>query len=82
MFRPPFNVYGAVITFKTLNEIKQNEIFFFKFNFFKNENLPPTRHVKYKTIDFAPCNKSIMAKKLLSTNLERFLRRIKSPLTR
>ena len=35
-----------------------------------------------KTKDFAPCNKSIMANKLLSTNKERFLRRIKSPLTR
>ena len=46
------------------------------------ENHPPTRHIKYKTIDFAHCNKSIMANKLLSTNLERFLRRIKCPLTR
>ena len=26
-------------------------------------------HIKYKEIDFAPCNKSIMANKLLSTNL-------------
>ena len=33
-------------------------------------------------VQIVPCNKSIMAKKLLSTNLERFLRRIKSPLTR
>ena len=40
----------------------------------------PTRHVKYKVIDFAPSTKSIMANKLLSTNLERFLRRIKSRL--
>ena len=46
------------------------------------ENHPPTRLIKYKRIDFAPCNKSIMANKLLSTNLERFLSRIKSPLTR
>ena len=44
--------------------------------------LSPTRHVKHKRKDFAPCNKSTMAKKFLSTNLERFLRRIKSPLTR
>ena len=43
---------------------------------------PPTRHIKYKRIDFATCNKSIMANKLPSNNLERFLRRIKSPLTR
>ena len=54
-------------------------IFVLKFeNFY--ENHPPTRHIKYKKIDLAPCNKSIMAKKLLSTNLERFLRRIKSRL--
>ena len=33
-------------------------------------------------IDFAPSNKSNMANKLPSTNLERFLRRTKSPLTR
>ena len=46
------------------------------------ENHHPTRHIKYKRIDFVPCNKSIMANKLPSTNLERFLRRIKSPLTR
>ena len=46
------------------------------------ENHPPTRHIKYKKIDFAPCNKSIMANKLLLTNSERFLRRINSPLTR
>ena len=54
---------------------------FFKFDIFC-ENHPPTRHIKYKEINFAPCNKSIMANKLPSTNLERFLRRIKSPLTR
>ena len=54
---------------------------FFNVKFF-NENHPPTRHIKYKKIDFVPCNKSIMANKLRSTNLERFIRRIKSPLTR
>ena len=54
---------------------------FLKFeNFY--ENHPPTRHIKYKRIDFAPCNKPIMANKLLLANLERFLRRINSPLTR
>ena len=57
------------------------EFFFFNLKFF-NEIHHPTRHVRYKRIDFAPCNKSIMAFKLLATNLERFLRRIKSPLTR
>ena len=41
--------------------------FFFIWKFFY-ENHPPTRHIKYKTIDFAPCNKSIVAKKCLSTN--------------
>ena len=35
-----------------------------------NENHPPTRHIKYKNIDFAPCNKSIVANKLLSINLD------------
>ena len=55
---------------------------FRKIEIFFDENHPPTRHIKYKTIDFAPCNKSIMANKLRLTNLERFLRRIKSPLTR
>ena len=43
---------------------------------------PPTRHIKYKVINFAPNNKLIMTNKLPSTNLERFLRRIKSPLSR
>ena len=57
------------------------KFFFLKFEIFY-ENYPPTRHVKYKKIDFVPCNKSIMANKLRSTNLERFIRRIKSPLTR
>ena len=28
------------------------------------ENHPPTRHIKYKTINLAPFNKSIMANKL------------------
>ena len=52
-----------------------------KFEFFY-ENHHPTRHIKYNRIDFTPCNKPIMANKLLLTNLERFLRRIKSPHTR
>ena len=54
---------------------------FLKFETFCEKH-PPTRHINYKRIDFAPCNKSMMANKLLSTNLERFLRGIKSPLTR
>ena len=81
MFRLPFKVYEAVIKLKTLNKIKENEIFFLKFEIFYF-NHPPTRHIKYKRLDFVPCNKSIMANKLRSINLERFLRRIKSRLTR
>ena len=44
---------------------------FLKFEIFY-ENHPPTRHLKYKKIDLAHCNQSIMANKLLLTNLERF----------
>ena len=40
------------------------------------ENHPPTRHIKNKKIVFVPCNTSIMANKLRSTDLERFIRRI------
>ena len=57
------------------------KFFFLKFEIFY-ENHPPTRHIKYKKIDFAPIIISIMANKHSRTNLERFLRRIKSPLTR
>ena len=57
------------------------KIFFLKFGVFYKTH-PPTRHIKYKRIDFASYNKTIMANKLLSTNLERFLRRIKCPPTR
>ena len=35
--------------------------FFLKFENF-HDNQPPTRHIKHKRLDFAPCNKSIMAK--------------------
>ena len=49
---------------------------FFKFKIFVKINPP------HKVITSAPSNKSIMANKLPSTILERFLRRIKSPLTR
>ena len=53
--------------------------FFLKIKYFY-KNHHPTSHMKYKKIDFIPCNKSIMANKLRSTNLEQFLRRIKSRL--
>ena len=46
------------------------------------ENHHPTRHIKYKVINFASSNKSVMANKLPSINLEGVLRRIKSTLTR
>ena len=65
---------------KKTKVIKQKK-FSLKFDFFY-EHHPPTRHMKYKVIDFAPRNKSIMANKLLSTNLKRFLRPINSPLAR
>ena len=42
---------------------------FLKFEIFY-ENHPPTRQIKYKKIDFVPCNKSIMANELLLTNLD------------
>ena len=66
---------------KNQNIIKEKEFFFLKFEIFY-KNHAPTRHIKYKKRDFVPCTKSIMANKFRSTNLERFIRRIKSPLTR
>ena len=45
---------------ENFNVIKKN--FFFKFEILC-KNIPP-RHIKYKVIDFAPINKSIMAYKL------------------
>ena len=71
-------VSGAV---KTLKKIKCNKKISLKFENFLNENHPLRRHIKYKRLGFAPCNKSILANKLLSINLERFLTRFKSPLT-
>ena len=46
------------------------KFFFLKFKFFF-EIHPPTRHIKYKVIDFTLKNKSIVAIKRHSTNLER-----------
>ena len=40
------------------------KFFFSKFEIFLNENHHPTRHIKYKKIDFAPIITSIMAYKL------------------
>ena len=51
----------------------------FYLTFFCEKHLP-SRQIKYKVINYAPSYKSFMANKLPSTNLERFLRRIKSPL--
>ena len=53
------------------------KFFFLKFEIFLMKIIPHTI-----TINFARGNKSIMANKLLLTNLERFIIRIKSPLTR
>ena len=46
------------------------------------DNKTARDRAKFKRIDIAPCNKINMANKLLSTNLERLLRRINSALTR
>ena len=62
MFRLPFKVYEAVISLKKLNVIKQNEILFKVRDFLLKSS--PARHIKYKVIDFAHHNKSIMAYKL------------------
>ena len=61
---------------ENLNKIKKN--FLKNLRFFVKTS--PTRHMKYKVIDFAPINKSAMANNLLSTNLEQSIRRIKSRL--
>ena len=44
------------------------------FYIFFCENHLLTGHITFKVINFAPSNKSIMANKLPSTNLEQFLR--------
>ena len=51
-------------------------MFFFQFEIFCE--IHPPRHIK-KKINLAPSDKSILANKLPSTNLEQFLSRIKSP---
>ena len=43
------------------------KVFFLKFEIFY-EYHHPTRQIKNKKVDFVPCNKSIMAYKLRSTN--------------
>ena len=75
MFRLPFKVYGAVIILKNSlkSKKKRKKKFSRKFEIFLNKNHPPTRHIMYKRINFAPFNNPIMANKLLLTNLERFL---------
>ena len=65
MFRLPIKVYGAVVTLKKIKSKKQNEKFFSsKICEFFNENPPPTHHIKFKRIDFATCNKLMMANKV------------------
>ena len=46
------------------------------------ENITSHAIFKYKMIDFAPINKSVVAYQIPWTIFERFLRRIKFPLTR
>ena len=65
---------------KKLQIIKIENSFFSKLSFFVKSY--PARHVSYKVIKFATNNKSVMAKRLPSSNLEYFLRRITSTLTR
>ena len=67
---------------KKNNEKNNEKLFFLTFENVSMKIIPPTRHIKYKRIDVAPCNEQIKANKLLSTNLERFLRRIRSLLKR
>ena len=43
--------------FPRISEQQNEQFFFLKFEVFFNENHPPTRHIKYKRIDFAPYNK-------------------------
>ena len=80
MFRRPFKVLWSSNNIKKLMVLKQNDFFSKIWNFVWKSSA--TNHIKYQRIDFAPCNKSIMENKLLSTNLDWFLRRIKSPLRR
>ena len=73
MFRLLSKVYGrAVIPWKKLNLEKKINFFFVNFDIcYKNH--PPTRYIKYKVINFAPSNNSIMPNKLPLINLQRFL---------
>ena len=47
-----------------------------KLNVIKKWN-PPTRNINYKRIDFAPCNKLIIANKLPSTNFKWLVKKSK-----
>ena len=76
MFRLPFKVNGAAKTLKKCKKRKQKKIEIFC------EHHPPTCQIKYEVLDFALIDKSIMANKLPRTILGRYLKRIKSPLTR
>ena len=58
-----------------------NEIFFY-FEIFCKTKSSPTRHLKHQVINFAPAIESIVVNNPSPTNFERYLTRIKSPLTR
>ena len=56
---------------KKLNVPKNDS--FYKNNFeIYCKNYTPTRHIKYKVINLAPINKSVMTNKLPSSNLDFF----------
>ena len=57
MFRLPFKGLWSSNNIKKLNVIKILKKFLFKFEIL-NKNHPPTRHIKYKVVDFAPIKKS------------------------
>ena len=66
-----------------MNKTLKNDIIcFYLFKIFFCENHPAARHIKYKVISFDRIIISIMANNLASTNLEGFIRRIRSPLMR
>ena len=62
---------------KKLKVKKKLKFFFYNLKLFM-KIIPPHAIQSTKKTDSAFCNKSIMANKLHSTNLEKFLRRIKS----
>ena len=79
MFRLPFKVYEEVFALRKYDEIKK-----------KLENVKlsvlskivPTCYIKSKVIDFAYSKKLFRPSSMSQLNLEQFIIRIKSPLTK